>query len=109
MSPIGSYVVGNMLFVTCHLILCIGMWLLVTSYTQPGNAYWVIGWLLYLPEGDALSPRGGVEYVCASHTLGINTPSQYGTLEFLSNLSVICSCVNTCITFFNDAPANSAS
>jgi hypothetical protein len=42
------------------------------GYTQPSNSYWVIGWLQHLPGGDASSLRGGVEYIRAGHTLGIN-------------------------------------
>jgi hypothetical protein len=44
------------------------------GYTHPGIAHWVIGWLIHLPGGDASPPRGGMEYIRAGHTLGINTP-----------------------------------
>jgi hypothetical protein len=39
MITIGSCVIGDMLFITCHLILSIYMWMRVTGYTHPGNAY----------------------------------------------------------------------
>jgi hypothetical protein len=58
MSPIGSGVIGNRLIVTCHLILCIDILLLVMGYTQPCGAYKVICWLLHILGGDASSPRG---------------------------------------------------
>jgi hypothetical protein len=51
-------------------MLCIDKWLWVTGYTQPWNAYKVIGLLLYLLREMIHLPGG--DGVCARLTWGIN-------------------------------------